>query len=95
MLDVLIKDIREILPKEYGFHIDVSCIGIDVVFGEECFEPNAIIVTHGWEGFSYLHTNNIDYDLGLNIEELTVIIDVATYLDNHKEYIDKLRREFK
>ena len=95
MLDILIKDIREIIPKEYNFHIDVSSIGIDVIFGEECFEPEAFKITCGWEGFAYLHTNDMNYELGLSAEELTTITNVATYLDGHKEYIDKLMGEFK
>ena len=95
MLDVLIEDIRNMLPSDYNFHIDVSSIGIDVIFGEECFEPEAFTVTCGWEGFSYLHTNDMSYELGLSTKELIAITDVATYLDNHKEYIDKLMGEFK
>ncbi len=95
MLETLIKDIRNLLPPNYNFHIDVSSIGIDIIFGEECFEPEAFIVTYGWEKVVYLHTDKLDYELGLCTEELRVINYVANYLEQHKEYINKVMGEFK
>ena len=98
MLDVLIKDIREIIPKEMGFHIDVSSIGIDVIFGVECFEPDAIIVTYGFEEFAYLNLERMaikDFNYGYGLNEVDTIHKVMAYLCEHEEYIKELMGEFK
>lgn len=98
MLDTLIKDVRNLLPECYGFHIDVSCVGLDIIFGEECFEPEALIVTYGWEEFAYLNLERMkitDINYGYDLIELNIIQSVAKYLDEHNEYIKELMKMFK
>ena len=98
MLDILIKDIREIIPKEYGFHIEASCIGLDVIFGEEEFENDAIIVTYGWEEFAYLNLERMnikDFNYGYDLNEIDIIHNVMKYLDEHSDYIKELMNKFK
>ena len=98
MLDVLIKDIRELLPQEYGFHIDVSCIGLDVIFGEEEFEPEAIIVTYGFEEFAYFNLERMgikDFNYGYDLIEVDIIHKIMAYLDEHSDYIKGLMGMFK
>ena len=98
MLEVLIKDIREIIPKEYGFHIDASCIGLDVIFGEEEFEPEAIIVTYGFEEFAYLNLERMnikDFNYGYDLNEVETTYKVLKYLDEHSDYIKELMNKFK
>lgn len=98
MMEVLIKDIRELLPSKFDFIVSVSPIGMDVTFGEEVYEPQTIVITYGVEGFVYLNlmsmewTNGIDY--GFDLEELKAMYDVANYLEEHKEYIKKLMKIF-
>lgn len=98
MMEVLIKDIRELLPSKFDFIVSVSSIGVDITFGEEVYEPQTIVVTYGIEDFVYLNllfmewTKDIDY--GFDLEELKAMYDVANYLEEHKEYIKKLMKIF-
>jgi len=98
MMEVLIKDIREILPSKFDFIVSMSPIGIDITFAEEVYEPQTIIITYGSEGFVYLNLMSMDWtkdvDYGFDLEELKAIYDVANYLEINKEYVIKLMECF-
>ena len=98
-MEVLIKDIRDIIPSKFDFTINVSSIGIDITFAEEVYEPQTIVVTYGFEEFAYLNLMDMkwvkDINYGFDLEELKVIYDVAKYLDDNKEYIMELMKLFK
>ncbi len=97
-MEVLIKDIRELLPSKFDFIVSVSTIGVDIIFGEEIYEPKTIIVTYGVEEFVYLNLMSMewtkDIDYGFALEELKAIYDVANYLEMNKEYVVKLMECF-
>lgn len=98
MLDTLIKDVRNLLPECYGFHIDVSCVGLDIIFGEEEFESEALIVTYGWEEFAYFNLERMgikDFNYGYDKVEIDIVSSLIDYLEEHKEYINELMKMFK
>ena len=98
-MEVLIKDIRDIIPSKFDFIINASSIGIDITFAEEVYEPQTIVITYGFEEFAYLNLMDMtwvkDINYGFDLEELKVIYDVAKYLDDNKEYIMELMKLFK
>lgn len=98
MLDVLIKDVRNLLPECYDFQINASSIGLDIIFGEECFEPEALIVTYGWEEFAYFNLERMgikDFNYGYDKIEIDIVSSLFDYLEEHKEYINELMKMFK
>lgn len=98
MLEALIKDVRNLLPECYDFQINVSSIGLDIIFGLECFESEALIVTYGWEEFAYFNLERMgikDFNYGYDANELRVIQSVVDYLEEHSEYIKELMKMFK
>lgn len=98
-MEVLIKDIRELVPSKFDFMINVSSIGVDIIFAEEVYEPQTIVLTYGCEGFAYLNLMVMDWikdiDYGFDLEELKTIYDITKYLDNNKEYMITLMELFK
>ena len=98
-MEVLIKDIRDIIPSKFDFIINASSIGIDIIFEEEVYEEQTIVITYGFEEFAYLNLMDMtwikDINYGFDLEELKVIYDVAKYLDDNKEYIMELMKLFK
>lgn len=98
MLDALIKDVRNLIPKEYEFRIEASSIGLDIIFGEECFEPDALIVTYGWEEFAYFNLERMkikDFNYGYDKVEINTVSKLIDYLEEHKEYLNELMEVFK
>lgn len=97
-MEELIKNIRGLLPSKFDFIVSISTIGIDVIFAEEVYEPNTIIVTYGIEDFAYLNLTSMEWtkemDYGFGLDELKAIYDIARYLDDNKQYITKLMEEF-
>ena len=81
------------------FIINASSIGIDIIFAEEVYEEQTIVITYGFEEFAYLNLMDMtwvkDINYGFDLEELKVIYDVAKYLDDNKEYIMELMKLFK
>ena len=97
-MEVLIKDIRELLPSKFDFMVSISSIGIDIKFAEEVYEKEVIVITYGFEEFSYLNLMDMDWvkdiNYGFALEELKAIYDIANYLETNKEYIAKLMEVF-
>lgn len=97
-MEELIKNIRELLPSKFDFIVSISTIGIDVIFAEEVYEPNTIIVTYGIEEFAYLNLMSMEWtkeiDYGFVLDELKAIYDIARYLEDNKQYVTKLMEGF-